>query len=136
MSSRQSQLQEDTEFRVMRMLQADPDLTQRDMAERVGISVGGLNYCLKALIGKGWIKVQNFSSSRNKFGYAYLLTPAGVAQKASLTGRFLKRKLGEYEALEAEIAALQREAADAPQPDPLPDGGVIDDQTRIVHEPH
>lgn len=136
MSSRQSQLQEDTEFRVMRMLQADPDLTQRDMAERVGISVGGLNYCLKALIGKGWIKVQNFSSSRNKFGYAYLLTPAGVAQKASLTGRFLKRKLDEYEALEAEIAALQREAAATPQPDPLPDGAAIDDQTRIVHEPH
>lgn len=136
MSSRQSQLQEDTEFRVMRMLQADPDLTQRDMAERVGISVGGLNYCLKALIGKGWIKVQNFSSSRNKFGYAYLLTPAGVAQKASLTGRFLKRKLDEYEALEAEIAALQREAAATPHPDPLPDGGAIDDQTRIVHESH
>jgi hypothetical protein len=104
--SRQSQLQEDTTFRVMRLLEENPDLTQRELAERLGVSVGGLNYCLKALIEEGWVKMQNFAQAKNKFGYVYLLTPAGVAEKAALTGKFLKRKMAEYEALRAEIDAL------------------------------
>jgi EPS-associated MarR family transcriptional regulator len=109
MTSRRSQLQEDTYFRVLRMLQENPDLTQREIAERLGVSTSGLNYCLKALIAKGWVKVQNFSESKNKFGYIYVLTPQGMAEKALLTGRFIKRKMAEYESLKAEIDALKTE---------------------------
>jgi len=109
MTARRSQLQEDTHFRVLRMLQENPDLTQREIASRLGLSTSGLNYCLRALIDKGWVKVQNFSQSKNKFGYIYVLTPLGVSQKLSLTGSFLKRKMQEYEALRAEIEGLSSE---------------------------
>ena len=109
-TSRRSQLQEDTYFRVMRMLQHNPDLTQREIAQQLGISTSGLNYCLNALIDKGWVKVQNFQNSKNKFKYVYLLTPQGIAEKMALTDRFLKRKMTEYEALKSEIEVLQREA--------------------------
>ena len=105
-----TQTQENTAFRVMRLLQVNPDLTQRELAQELGVSVGGLNYCLKALIDKGWVKMQNFSQSKNKFGYVYILTPTGMAEKAELTSRFLKRKMSEYEALKVEIDALQYEA--------------------------
>lgn len=109
MTSRQARIQEDTYFRVMRILQENPDLTQRDLAEILGVSVGGLNYCLKALMAKGLVKMQNFSQSKNKFGYVYILTPSGIAEKAFLANRFLKRKLEEHEALRAEIEALKSE---------------------------
>jgi EPS-associated MarR family transcriptional regulator len=116
MTSRRSQLQEDTYFRVLRMLQDNPDMTQREIAEILGISTSGLNYCLKALIDKGWVKVQNFSQSKNKFGYIYVLTPQGIAEKAVLTGRFLKRKMQEYETLRAEIEALQSDVEKSVSP--------------------
>jgi hypothetical protein len=109
MTSRQAKLQEDTYFRVMRILQENPDLTQRELAEKLGISVGGLNYCLKALMEKGWVKMKNFANSKNKFGYVYVLTPTGMAEKAAITNRFLQRKMDEYEALKAEIEALRSE---------------------------
>jgi EPS-associated MarR family transcriptional regulator len=109
MTSRRSQLQEDTYFRVLRMLQDNPDMTQREIAEKLGISTSGLNYCLKALIDKGWVKVHNFSRSKNKFGYIYVLTPQGIAEKTMLAGRFLKRKMTEYEQLQAEIEVLKAE---------------------------
>jgi len=109
MTSRRAQLQEDTYFRVLRMLQADPDVTQHEIAERLGVSTSGLNYCLNALIDKGWVKVQNFSQSKNKFGYIYVLTPQGIAEKAMLTTRFLKRKMAEYDAMKLEINALTSE---------------------------
>lgn len=119
MTTRRSQLQEDTYYRVLRMLQDNPDLTQREIAQQLGISSSGLNYCLRALIDKGWVKMQNFSQSKNKFGYIYVLTPSGIAQKAALTGRFLQRKMLEFEALKAEIELLQSEtahtSADQPQ---------------------
>ncbi len=111
MTSRQAKLQEDTYFRVMRILQENPDLTQRELAEKMGISVGGLNYCLRALMRKGLVKMKNFANSKNKFGYVYVLTPTGVAEKAAITHRFLQRKMDEYEALKAEIEALKIEAA-------------------------
>lgn len=114
MRSRQSKLQEDTYFRVMRLLQKDPDLTQRELADMLGVSVGGLNYCLKALIEKGWVKMQNFSHSKNKFGYVYTLTPSGIAEKAALASQFLKRKMEEYTSLKAEIEALRLET-DSPE---------------------
>ena len=110
MTSRQASLQEDTNFRVLRMLQDNPDLTQRELAERLGISVGGLNYCLRALMEKGLVKMKNFTHSKNKFGYVYVLTPRGIAEKAAITHRFLQRKLQEYEALKAEIEALKAES--------------------------
>ena len=109
MTSRQTKLQEDTYFRVMRILQENPDLTQRELAERLGISVSGLNYCLKALMEKGLVKMKNFTNSKNKFGYVYVLTPSGIAEKAAITHRFLQRKIAEYEALKLEIEALASE---------------------------
>lgn len=110
MTSRQAKLQEDTYFRVMRILQTNPDLTQRELAEKLGISVGGLNYCLRALVDKGLVKMKNFATSKNKFGYVYVLTPSGMTEKAAITHRFLQRKLDEYAALHTEIKALQSEA--------------------------
>ena len=107
--SRRAELQEDTNFRVMRLLEQNPDLTQRELAERLGISVGGLNYCLKALMQKGLVKMKNFAHSKNKFGYVYMLTPSGMAEKAAITHRFLRRKIEEYESLKAEIDALKQD---------------------------
>ena len=117
MTSRRSQLQEDTYFRVLRLLQDNPDMTQREIAQSLGLSTSGLNYCLKALIDKGWVKVHNFSQSKNKFGYIYVLTPQGIAEKLALTSRFLKRKLSEYDALKAEIDGLQAEVQTSAQPE-------------------
>ena len=93
----------------MRILHDSPDITQRELAEKLGLSLGGLNYCLKALIDKGWVKIQNFRSNNNKLGYAYLLTPTGIVQKASLTNSFLKRKMQEYEAVKQEIKQMKQE---------------------------
>ena len=96
----------------MRLLEANPRMTQRELARELGISLGGLNYCLKALAAKGWIKMENFSRSDRKLHYAYLLTPKGVAGKARLTNHFLRRKLAEYDALKAEIEQLRVEAGE------------------------
>ncbi len=112
MTSRQAKIQEDTHFRIMRILQDNPDLTQRELADKLGMSVGGLNYCLNALIDKGFVKMANFSKSKNKFKYVYLLTPQGIAEKVALASRFLKRKMEEYEALKVEIEVLKSEAGD------------------------
>ena len=107
MAERRSKQQEDSNFWVLKLLQENPDMTQRELAKALGISLGGVNYCLKALMDKGWVKMQNFSANERKLSYAYLLTPAGVAEKLALTARFLKRKIQEYEDLKAEIDALQ-----------------------------
>jgi EPS-associated MarR family transcriptional regulator len=114
-SSRQTRQQEDTRFRLMQILHANPDISQREMAKALGISFGGVNYCLNALMAKGLVRVQNFSQSQNKFGYVYLLTPAGIAEKMALTGSFLKRKMDEYEALRGEIKTLQLEIEAKPR---------------------
>ena len=103
----------------MQILHAKSDISQREMAKALGISFGGVNYCLNALMAKGLVKVHNFSQSQNKFGYVYLLTPAGIAEKMALTGHFLKRKLDEYEALRLEIEALQSEIAAKPNEVPV-----------------
>jgi EPS-associated MarR family transcriptional regulator len=118
MTSRQAQLQQDTYFRVLRLLQENPDLTQRELAEHLGVSLGGLNYCLKALIEKGWVKVHNFSQNNRKLDYAYILTPRGLIEKARLTGGFLRRKMQEFEALRAEIEFLKTEVDRYSQVDP------------------
>ncbi|WPC68104.1 MarR family EPS-associated transcriptional regulator [Rhodoferax ferrireducens] len=102
-------------FKVMGLLQAKPDMSQRQMAKALGLSLGKTNYCVQALLKKGWLKLQNFSGNANKQAYAYLLTPEGIANKAQLTTRFLQRKQQEYVLLKAEIEALQREASSALQ---------------------
>lgn len=102
-------LENDTSFRVLRLLQHNPQMTQREIAEVLGVSVGRVNYCLRALVEKGMVKVRNFRMSNNKLRYAYILTPMGAAAKASLTAGFLKRKMAEYDALRAEIDGLKRE---------------------------
>ena len=97
----------------MRRLQETSDLNQRELATELGISLGSINYCLQALVEKGWVKMQNFSHSRNKLGYAYLLTPIGIAQKTALTTHFLNRKIKEYEALREEIEALKTQLSES-----------------------
>ncbi len=102
---------QEAHFRVLRLLEINPKMNQRDLASAAGLSLGKAHYCIKALLGKGLIKVQNFKSNKRKLAYAYLLTPAGIAQKAALTQRFLKRKIEEYEVLKAEIELLKQEAS-------------------------
>lgn len=109
MSSRRSSLQEDVKLRVLRIIGDNPSISQRELASRVGISVGATHYCITALANKGLIKLGNFHASRSKRGYAYLLTSKGLSAKAQLTIDFLKRKVAEYEALKDEIADLERE---------------------------
>lgn len=103
------QVDEEHRLKVMRLIAVDPTMTQRDLAEALGVSVGKMNYCLRALGEKGLIKIQNFTNSKQKLAYAYLLTPSGLAHKAELTRHFLRAKMDEYESLRTEIAELQRE---------------------------
>lgn len=100
---------EDTHLRLLRLIEARPELSQRDLARELGTSLGKVNYCLNALIDKGLVKVRNFRNSSNKLAYAYLLTPRGIESKATITVQFLKRKMAEYETLKTEIELLQHE---------------------------
>ena len=99
----------DIDIQLLRLLESEPSLTQKEISQRLGVSAGKVNYCLRALIGKGLIKMHNFTQSPNKKKYAYLLTPKGVEAKARLTYHFLQRKLKEYERLKREIEELQKE---------------------------
>jgi EPS-associated MarR family transcriptional regulator len=99
-----------TSYGLLKNLEDNPGLSQRDLAKRLGISLGKVNFCMNALIEKGCLKVNNFRNSENKLAYAYLLTPQGVEERARITMLFLKYKIHEYEQLRAEIAMLKREA--------------------------
>lgn len=99
-------------FRVLRALGRSSHVTQRELANETNISLGGINYCLKALSEKGWIKIRNFQKSKNRISYVYKLTPLGIAEKLTLTQTFLAKKLAEYESLQAEIEALKQEVFD------------------------
>lgn len=99
------------QFRVLRLLQTNPHLSQRELSKSLGASLGGVNYCLNALIAKGAVKIENFKNNQNKWVYAYLLTPQGIAEKTALTGSFLKRKMQEYEQLKQEIESLTLEVS-------------------------
>jgi EPS-associated MarR family transcriptional regulator len=101
----------DTHLKVLRVLQAKPHINQRELAAELGVSLGKTNFCLKALLDKGLVKMQSFKRSQNKLAYAYLLTPAGLAQKAELATMFLRRKQQEFVELKAEIDKLQLEVA-------------------------
>jgi len=110
---------DETHYQLLKLLEAKPHLSQRELARELGISLGKINYCLAALVEKGWVKARNFRNSRNKLGYAYLLTPRGIEQKAVITVDFLRRKIAEYEALKKEITQLRREV-DGPHFGKLP----------------
>ena len=98
---------------LMRKLAQNPNLSQRELAAELGISLGKVNYCLKALVRVGWVKAGNFARSSNKAGYAYLLTPKGITEKAALTSRFLEYKQRQYDSLKKEIEELRVEAGSA-----------------------
>ena len=98
---------DDIHLELLRILESNPEYTQRDLAKAVGASLGKVNYCMKKLTEKGWIKLMNFSRSPNKAGYAYLLTPKGIEEKGKLTFAFLKIKMKEYEVLKNEINILK-----------------------------
>jgi len=100
---------EDTHFKVMNLIHKNPDITQRELAKKAGISLGSMHYCVKALIKKGWVKAGNFKRNPDKSVYLYLLTPEGVSQKSKLAFVFLQRKKLEYDALKLEIKNLSKE---------------------------
>lgn len=103
-------LSDEMRLKLMRLFEANPQASQRDVAREFGISLGKVNYCLRALVERGWIKASRFRNSRNKLTYRYLLTPRGLEAKAALTVRFLRIKVKEYESLRTEIEQLRREA--------------------------
>jgi EPS-associated MarR family transcriptional regulator len=103
-------LDETTHYGLLKTLEDNPGLSQRDLAKRLGVSLGKVNFCLNALIEKGCVKISNFRNSDNKLSYAYLLTARGMEQKARMTVEFLQFKMQDYERLRREIEELQREA--------------------------
>ncbi len=111
MSNRQQILMDEARYQLLKLLNDNPDLSQRELAEALEISLGKTNYCIRAFIEKGWIKVVNFRNSRRRVGYLYKLTPKGIAEKSRATQRFLSRKIEEYKRLESEIEALRQEVA-------------------------
>ncbi|EMN58539.1 MarR family EPS-associated transcriptional regulator [Leptospira borgpetersenii] len=98
--------------KLLRILEENPEVNQREISEILGISLGKVNYCLKALMDKGWIKAKNFKNSNNKFAYAYFLTPMGIEEKARITIRYLKMKIQEYEQIQKEIEELKKEVGE------------------------
>ena len=103
-------LTEEVRYKLLKLLEPNPQLSQREVARELGISLGKVNYCLKALVDKGWIKAANFKNSKNKAAYMYLLTPRGIEEKTRVTARFLQRRMQEYEALRDEIKQIRVEA--------------------------
>lgn len=102
-------IDDEIRYRLLKYLAGNPDATQREVGRALGISVGKVNYCLRALVQKGWVKVLNFGNSRNTVAYMYILTPKGIDEKLAVTARFLSRKIDEYEDLKREITSLTRE---------------------------
>ena len=100
---------EEIEYKALKLLEANPELSQRQLSSALGVSLGKTHYVLKSLIDVGWVKLNNFRGSKNKLGYAYVLTPVGIVEKAAITVRFLARKQREYIELQAEIQALRAE---------------------------
>ena len=101
---------EDIRLDLLRKLELKPEYTQRELSKEMGVSLGKINYCMKKLIDKGWIKLSNFGHNPNKSGYIYLLTPKGLEEKTRLTFSFLKIKIEEYEMLKNEISKLKQDA--------------------------
>ena len=102
-------MQDEIAYKLLKLIEAEPHLSQRDIAQKMGVSLGKTNYCLKALIDKGFIKFQNFYNNKKKSSYIYLLTPQGIEEKAEVTYRFLQRKIKEFEDIKVEIESLKNE---------------------------
>jgi EPS-associated MarR family transcriptional regulator len=119
MSQSDKDLREDLRFRVLRLLEKQPQITYREIAKELDVSLGGVHYCLKALVDKGMVKIGNFRASDNKLRYAYILTPKGMSERSALASRFLKRKMLEYEALKSEIDLIMGELDYDPLSDKL-----------------
>ncbi len=109
--------QDGIHYYLFKVLQEHPQISQRDLAAKLGISLGKANYCLHALVGRGWIKIGNFRKSNNKSAYAYYLTPKGMEEKARVATRFLKKKMAEFDVLQIEIHRLQLDASRIANPD-------------------
>jgi EPS-associated MarR family transcriptional regulator len=109
-------LTDETRYRILKLLEAEPHASQRRIADELGLSLGRVNFCIKALVEKGLIKVNNFRNSERKRAYLYLLTPHGIEERARVTARFLRVKLAEHEALTRELDELRSEAARAASP--------------------
>ena len=105
----QQPMTEDTHYQVLKILEHNPRISQRELAKEMGVSLGKVNYCLKALIDKGMVKAKNFKNSANKRAYYYVLTPRGIEAKARISMSFLQRKMEEYEVLREEIEELKAE---------------------------
>ena len=103
-------LTDEYRYKILKLLEAQPEISQRELAKNLGVSLGKTNFCLKSLIDIGLIKASNFRNSQNKLAYMYLLTPSGIEAKSAITLRFLKLKMQEYEILQAEIKDLMQEA--------------------------
>lgn len=108
-------LTDETRYRLLKYLAAHPDATQRELARELGVSVGKINYCVRALVNCGWIKLQNFRNSDAKSAYAYVLTPNGFSEKMNLTSSFLRRKIAEFDLLSREIVMLTAEVNELEQ---------------------
>lgn len=102
---------DELQHKLFKIIAENPQINQRELSRLLGISLGKANYCLKALIEKGWVKAQNFKNNKNKLSYAYLLTPSGIEEKARVTLRYLKRKMQEYDELKAAVEELKKEVA-------------------------
>jgi len=102
---------DEVRYRILRYLEEHPVASQRELASHLGVSVGKINYCIRALVEKGWIKMRNFRGSQRKMSYVYVLTPKGLEEKVKVTIRFLRRKIAEYNSLSAEIERLNLEVA-------------------------
>ena len=120
MTTQRDKLREDVKFRILRLLQKNPEMSQRELAREVGVSTGGIHYVLNALVGTGVLKLANFTSAKDKRRYAYRLTPQGISEKARLTRRFMIRKIAEYEALKAALEEIQRDLPDQELVDSAP----------------
>lgn len=104
-------MKDEITYKLLKLIENEPHLSQREIAQKMGVSLGKTNYCLKALVDKGFIKLQNFYNNKKKSAYIYFLTPKGIEEKAEVTYRFLQRKIEEYESIKVEIESLKNETA-------------------------
>jgi EPS-associated MarR family transcriptional regulator len=104
-------MSDELHYKIIKLVEENPNISQRELAKQLGVSLGKANYCLKAIMKVGLIKIRNFRNNQNKLSYAYILTPKGIEQKAAITARFLKSKQKEYDELKKEIETLKKDLA-------------------------
>ena len=124
-------LTDEYRYKILKLVEAKPDISQRELAKHLGISLGKTNFCLKALIDVGLIKATNFRNNQNKLAYMYLLTPSGIEEKSTTTIRFLKAKIKEYELLHEEIMLLKQETKSGIDLN-LPDLNATNSKTKAI----